>query len=146
MNDSGLPSAYTIEVERTANNARIIEIVFSFFSIFGTGWLYTGNYTAGIIGMVVSSLIVFPIEMAIISGTAGICACLFLPVNIGIGILSGNNARAWALTNRRTQGSVLHLVIGLVAIFIVNIIITILIFTVLASLIGGISILESLNY
>jgi hypothetical protein len=146
MNNIGLPSAHTIEVERTANNARILEIIFSFFSIFGTGWLYTGNYLAGIVGLVLSALFVFPIELAIVSSTLGICACLILPINIVLGVLSGNNARAWALTNKRTQGSVLHLIVGLFVVVAINVIVTILLFTLFAGLIGSLSLLDSLNY
>lgn len=146
MNDSGLPSAHTIEVERTANNARILEIALSFFSIYGTGWLYAGNLTPGIIGLVLSALIIFPLEITVISATGGICCCIVFPINIALGVVSGNNARAWALTNRKTQGSILYVVVGIAAVVAVNIVISILVFTVFAGLIGGLSILDALSY
>ncbi len=116
-----LPSALTIEVERTANNARILEIIGGFFTIFGTGWLYAGNYKIGIVALFLSVFVVFPIEAILVSMSFGICLCPIPFINIALGFLSGNNAQAWALTNRRTHGSLLPVILGVIIVIVLNI-------------------------
>jgi len=118
-----LPSVQSIEVERTASNARILEIIFGFGGIFGMGWLYAGNYVAGVIALCISTFLIFPVELGLTIGTVGICSCLLIPMNLVIGFLSGNNARAWSLSKRQTQGSILRVLLGLFIVVAVDVII-----------------------
>jgi hypothetical protein len=118
MTTNELPSSHTIEVERTASNARILEIVFGIFATFGMGWLYAGNYIVGIIALAFSIFLVFPIEAALVVGSGTLCLCIILPVNIAIAFLSGNNARAWSLSQRQVSGSVLRVILGVLVAFI----------------------------
>jgi hypothetical protein len=133
MND-GLPDARVIELERVASNTRILEIIFGLFGGFGIGWLYAGNYGMAIT-LLIFSVLYSVIGWSTITLTAGICACIFIPISLAIAFLSGNNARAWAMKNR-AQGSILRVIGGIVALAVIVII---LITTIGAAIAGIVS-------
>ena len=121
--ENDLPSYRKIEIERTASNAQILEIIFGIFSILGMGWLYAGNLSTGILALGISIFIVFPIEVGAAIGSGGVCLCFIIPMNLVIAFLSGNNARAWALTNRAINGSIMRLFVGFIVVIIAYIIV-----------------------
>ena len=115
-----LPSGIAIEFERVASNTRILEIIFGLFGGFGIGWLYAGNYGVAI-ALLIFSVVYSVVGWSIITITFGICACIFIPLNLAIAFLSGNNARAWAMKNR-AEGSILRVIVGAVGLFFIVII------------------------
>lgn len=92
--------------------AMMLEIIFGIFGILGMGWLYAGNIPIAIAAFVVFLIVAF-IEMAITTATLGIAACLILPVNLAIAVISGLRARDY-VRNTGAQGSVLYVVIGII--------------------------------
>jgi hypothetical protein len=114
MDADGLPSVQLIELERTASNTRIIEILFGIFGGFGLGWLYAGNIQAAV-ALLIFSVFYATIAWSIVTASVGICSCLFFPLSLAVAFVSGNNARAWAMKNR-AEGSVLRLLAGAVVI------------------------------
>jgi hypothetical protein len=120
MMAENLPSGSAIELERVASNTRILEVIFGLFGGFGIGWLYAGNYGMAI-ALLIFSVLYSVIGWSIITLTAGICGCIFIPVNLAIAFLSGNNARAWAMKNR-AEGSLIRVIVGVVGLVVIVII------------------------
>jgi len=92
--------------------AMILEIIFGIFGILGMGWLYAGNIPVSIAVFVVFLIVAF-IEMAIATATLGIAACLILPVNLAIAVVSGLRVRDY-VRNTGAHGSVLYVIIGII--------------------------------
>lgn len=92
--------------------AMVLEIIFGVFGILGMGWLYAGNIPVAIIAFV-GFLIVAFIEIAIATATLGIAACLILPVNLAIAVISGLKARDY-VRNTGAHGSVVYVIIGII--------------------------------
>jgi|GEM_PF-1956554 len=96
--------------DSTDTIAMIIEIVFGIFGLMGMGWLYAGNFLySGLI--FIGFVILLLIETVIIVITGGLCACLALPLNIVIAIVSGLRARDY-VRQTGAKGSVLYVIIG----------------------------------
>ena len=92
--------------------AMMLEIVFGFFGIMGMGWLYAGNIPVAVMAFV-GFLIVAFIEMGIATATLGIAACLIIPFNLAVAIVSGLRARDF-VRNTGAHGSVIYVVLGIV--------------------------------
>ena len=92
--------------------AMIIEIVFGLFGILGMGWLYAGRVPVAI-GAFIGFVILVFIEIAIITVTAGLAACLIFPLNLAITIVSGLRARDYVRSSGAT-GSLVNLIVGII--------------------------------
>ena len=92
--------------------ALLLEIIFGVFGLLGMGWLYAGNLPVAI-GLFVGFLIVVFIEMFIATFTLGFAACLILPFNLAVAIVSGFKARDY-VRNSGAKGSVLYVILALV--------------------------------
>ena len=92
--------------------AMTLEIIFGFFGILGMGWLYAGNIPIAVV-LFVGFLIVAFIEMAIATATLGVAACLIIPFNLAIAIISGLRARDH-VRNTGTHGSIAYVILGIV--------------------------------
>ena len=95
-----------------AQIARSIEAIFGLFGILGMGWLYAGNIGVSIsvfLGYAVLAFIEFWIALA----TLGIAACVILPLNLTIVIVSSFKARDYVLKTG-AKGSIANLLVGLV--------------------------------
>lgn len=90
--------------------ALILEIVFGFFGILGTGWLYAGNITIGLAALI-GYLVLIGIETAGIFVTFGLAGCIVVPLNIAIVVVSGIKARDY-VRNTGAQGNALYVVLG----------------------------------
>jgi len=88
----------------------IIEIVFGIFGLMGMGWLYVGNFLYAIL-IFAGFFILLLIEVGVITLTFGICACLFLPLNIVIAVVSGLRVRDH-VRQTNAKGSVLYVIIA----------------------------------
>jgi hypothetical protein len=92
--------------------AMILEILFGFFGIMGMGWLYAGNVTVAVV-LFVGFLVVAFIEMAIGTATLGIAACLIVPFNLAVAIISGLRARDH-VRNTGANGSIVYVILAIV--------------------------------
>lgn len=92
--------------------AMVLEAVFGLFGILGLGWLYAGNIPVAI-AVFIGFLIIAVIEIFIVSITLGLAACIIIPFNLVIAIISGLKARDY-VRNSGSSGSVLNVVIGVV--------------------------------
>jgi hypothetical protein len=90
----------------------ILEIVFGFFGILGTGWLYAGNVAVGIAALI-GYLILIAVETVGAVLTCGAAACLVIPLNIAIVVISGIKARDY-VRNTGAQGNAVYLILGVV--------------------------------
>jgi hypothetical protein len=98
------------QADSTDTIAMIVEIVFGIFGAMGMGWLYAGNIPVGIAAFA-GFLILLALELLGISITLGFAACLTIPLNIVIAVVSGIKARDY-VRNSGAQGNVLYVVIG----------------------------------
>ena len=100
---------YYIPPRQPANStgtiAAVLEIVFGLFGMLGIGWIYAGNYLAGI-GALIGMWLFTGFEFLIGSITLGFSACLTVPLHIVIIVISGIKAREYAI-NYNAQGSCL---------------------------------------
>jgi len=96
--------------DSTDTIALIIEIVFGFFGVMGIGWMYIGKFIIGTI-LFIGFLAIVGVEIAISIPTGGVCACVFLPINIVLASISGLRLRDYV---RRThiKGSILYPIIA----------------------------------
>lgn len=92
--------------------AMILEILFGFFGIMGMGWLYAGNIPIAVV-LFVGFLVVAFIEMAIATATLGIAACLIVPFNLAVAIISGLRARDH-VRNTGANGSIAYVILAIV--------------------------------
>lgn len=92
--------------------AMVVEILFGLFGILGMGWLYAGNIGISLLVFFGFAVVVF-IETFVASITFGIAACVIIPLNIAIAVISGMRARDY-VRNSGAKGSVVYLLIGLV--------------------------------
>jgi hypothetical protein len=92
--------------------AMMLEIIFGFFGIMGMGWLYAGNILVAVI-VFVGFLIVAFIEIAIAAATLGIAACLIVPFNLAVAVISGLRARDY-VRNTGAHGSVVYVILGII--------------------------------
>ena len=92
--------------------AMVLEVIFGFFGNLGLGWLYAGNIPVAILAFI-GFIIIAIVELFILSATLGIAACLIIPFNLVVAIISGLKARDY-VRNSGANGSVLNVVIGVV--------------------------------
>ena len=92
--------------------AMVVEIIFGLFGVLGMGWLYAGNLPYAIAAFVGYGILVF-IEVAIITATLGFAACVAIPLNIAIAVISGLRARDY-VRNTGASGSLVVLLIGII--------------------------------
>jgi ABC-type multidrug transport system fused ATPase/permease subunit len=92
--------------------AMMLEIIFGFFGILGMGWLYAGNVPIAAV-LFVGFLIVAFVEMAIATATLGIAACLIVPFNLAVAVISGLRARDH-VRNTGAHGSIAYVIVGIV--------------------------------
>jgi hypothetical protein len=92
--------------------AMMLEIIFGFFGILGMGWLYAGNIPIAVLAFVGFLVVVF-IEMAIATATLGIAACLIVPFNLAVAVISGLKARDH-VRNTGARGSIAYVILGIV--------------------------------
>lgn len=98
------------QFDSTDTITMIIEIVFGIFGLMGMGWLYAGQFLYS--GLIFGGfLVLLLIETVIIAITGGLCACLALPLNIVIAVVSGLRARDY-VRQTGAKGSILYLIIG----------------------------------
>jgi hypothetical protein len=107
------------ESEGAGNIALWLEIIFGWFMLLGVGHVYGGRKIIGIIIMIIWWIYI--VFAALISSmTAGICACLFIPIYIAVPIFSGIQAKTYI---KKIQGkgswSSVGIVAGLGCVFIV---------------------------
>lgn len=91
--------------------AMLLEIIFGFFGILGMGWLYAGNFPIAILVFIGFLIVVF-IEFFVMTITVGIAACIIIPVNLAVAVISGLRARDY-VRNSGAQGSILYVIIGI---------------------------------
>ena len=92
--------------------AMVIEIIFGFFGILGMGWLYAGNIPVAV-AVFIGFLVVAFIEIAIATATLGIAACIIVPLNLAVAVISGLKARDY-VRNSGARGSLVNVIIGIV--------------------------------
>lgn len=92
--------------------AMIVEIVFGLFGILGMGWLYAGNIPVAI-GAFIGYVVLVFIEIAIITVSFGLAACIIVPLNLVITIVSGLRARDYVRSSG-ASGSIVNVIIGIV--------------------------------
>ncbi|MCZ7672064.1 MAG: hypothetical protein M5U34_35530 [Chloroflexi bacterium] len=92
--------------------ALMLEIIFGVFGILGMGWLYAGNIPIAIVAFWGFIIIVF-IEFAIVTATLGIAACVILPINLAIVVISGLRARDY-VRNSGAHGSIVYVILAIV--------------------------------
>jgi len=95
----------------------ILEIVFGLFGLMGMGWLYAGNILTAVL-VFIGFTIFLLIESGLIAVTGGLCACVALPVNIGLAVFSAFRLRDY-VRRTRAQGSVLRVVVAALIGFLV---------------------------
>jgi hypothetical protein len=105
--------AVKAQSDSTDTITMVIEIIFGIFGALGMGWLYAGNITVGVIAFV-GYLIWLGVELLVTSVTLGFAACLFIPLNLVIAIVSGIKARDY-VRNTGAQGNALYVVVGAIA-------------------------------
>ena len=104
-------------IDSTDTTALIIEIVFGLFGILGVGWLYVGNFAAAVLVFLGFGVLVVAETIAVFF-TLGFAACLVVPVNIAVAIISGIRVRDHV---RRTgaTGSLANLLFVIVGIVVI---------------------------
>jgi hypothetical protein len=90
----------------------IVEILFGLFGVLGIGWLYAGNVGTGVVALIGYLLLIF-IEGVGITLTGGLAACIVVPVNLAIIIISGFKARDY-VRNTGASGNVAYVVVALI--------------------------------
>jgi len=93
--------------------AMVVEIVFALFGVLGMGWLYAGNLLVSILVFIGYAGLVF-VEALLVTGTLGLAACLIVPFNIVLAVVSGLKVRDY-MRNTGKSGSLLYLLLGLMA-------------------------------
>ena len=89
------PQPIPSDVQAAATTSLILEIIFGFFGLLGIGHVYSGRTPLGIALM--AGWWVYLIIAGIVSSvTAGLGACLFIPIYLAVPILSGIQASAYA--------------------------------------------------
>ena len=78
--------------DSTDSIALIVEILFGFFGVLGIGWFYAGNLAIGAAALIGYFLLII-LESLLIVFTGGLAACLIIPVNLAVVIISGFKAR-----------------------------------------------------
>lgn len=82
------------EVQAAATTSLVLEIVFGFFSLLGVGHVYSGREALGV-GLMVGWWLYLGFTAVITSLTAGIAACVLVPIYIAVPIISGIQASAY---------------------------------------------------
>ncbi|HLZ59335.1 MAG TPA: hypothetical protein VKR06_20520 [Ktedonosporobacter sp.] len=83
-----MPMAGNVRLVPKNDSALTIEILFSLVGIFGIGWLMTGETTAGVLLLIASILIYWPIMFAGTVVSDGLALIFFAPLAISIIILN----------------------------------------------------------
>ena len=92
--------------------AMVIEIIFGIFGILGMGWLYAGNIGISLLVFIGFAVVVF-VEALVATATLGIAACIIVPLNIAVAVISGLRARDY-VRNSGAKGSIVYLIIGII--------------------------------
>jgi hypothetical protein len=85
------------QVQAAATTSLVLEIVFGFFSLLGVGHVYTGRIGLGL-ALMVGWWIFLGVAATISSLTAGLAACLFVPIYFVVPVISGVQASAYVKT------------------------------------------------
>lgn len=122
------PAVYPPEVERAANIALALEIIFGLFGILGVGHAFTGRTSLAIklfAGWLVYGLVAIPMLML----TAGFALCLTAPISIAVPVITGIQARTYVKQTGSTGqwSSVAKFVGGALLIFVIAFIISMII-------------------
>ena len=91
------PKPSVHQVQAAATTSLVLEIVFGIFSLLGVGHVYTGRIGLGL-ALMVGWWVFLGIAAAISSLTAGLAACLFVPVYFVVPVVSGIQASAHVKT------------------------------------------------
>ena len=106
-----------------ANNAGtgalVTELIFGLLGALGMGWFYAGSYLRAIVSFI-GYIILVLFESIIIGISGGICACIVVPFNILLIILSATQVQKHC-RNTGAQGSVLRLLIAIGLLIIVGV-------------------------
>ena len=89
------------EVEGAATTALWIEIIFGLFSLLGLGHIYSGRIPLGL-ALLVGWWVFIVLAAGISSITAGLAACLFVPLYFVVPIISGVQASTYVKKARVT--------------------------------------------
>ena len=99
--------------------AMVIEIVFGIFGMLGMGWIYVGNFVAGI-GLFIGWLVVLFLGMllptlltTVTLGLGAFSYCCLPPLSIVGAIISGLRLRDY-VRNTGAKGNVVYLIIAIV--------------------------------
>lgn len=85
---AAVPQRAYAQPVKDPSTAFLIEMIGTFFGFMGLGWIYAGHTNRGIVMLVVWLLVV--ITAAVITAlTAGIFACIWLPVQVVAAVVSG---------------------------------------------------------
>ncbi len=122
--------------DSTDTIAMVLEILFGLFGILGMGWLYAGRIMTGVLAFF-GYLVLVAIEVVVVSATFGFAACITLPLNLAVVVISGIKARDY-VRRAGARGSVVYVLAGLVG----GVIIACLVIFLLAS---GLGLLSSLS-
>ena len=112
-NNSQLPVQYQAhpEDDSTGLIALVIETIFGLFGVLGLGWLYVGNYGASL-AIFIGYWILLGLELMVVGITGGLLACVTIPLNIVLVVVSGIKAREYALKTG-ARGSIGHVILAL---------------------------------
>ncbi len=91
--------------------AMVVEILFGLFGILGVGWLYAGNFLVATLTFLGFLILVF-IEAVVLVSTIGIAACVIIPLNLAISIISGVRCRDYVRVSK-VKVKVINVVLGL---------------------------------
>jgi len=89
------------DVQAAATTSLVLEIVFGLFSLLGIGHVYSGREALGV-GLMVGWWLYLGFAAVISSLTAGIAACVLVPIYIAVPIISGIQASSYVKKARAT--------------------------------------------
>lgn len=98
--------------DSTDSVSMIVEILFGLFGVLGIGWLYAGNVGTGVVALIGYLVLIF-IEGVGIALTSGLAACLVVPVNLAIIVISGFKVRDY-VRNTGAGGNIAYVVLALI--------------------------------
>jgi hypothetical protein len=102
--------------DSTDSIALIIEVLFGIFGALGIGWLYAGNVSMGVVALIGYLVFLF-LEGIAIALTGGLAACVVVPVNLAIIVISGFKARDY-VRNTGARGNFAYVVLALIVPFV----------------------------
>lgn len=91
--------------------ALVVEILFGLFGLLGIGWFYAGNMGIGALAFF-GYFVLIGLESVVVVVTGGLAACLIVPVNLALIVVSGFKARDY-VRNTGARGNILFPLIAL---------------------------------